>query len=167
MKSDLDLAGALGGVEHGAAAAARRHRDDVGDLRLDAGVAQRLDDHVPLARGISVRRQVLQRAAAAGSEMDAARAHAFCATRRNSRLPSAPSMGLAMLPTTVQPDCAATHLVSSDSAAPCASASRTTPPLPMAKRPTSNCGLTSATSQVPAEAIESAGGRARRKPMKR
>src|SRR5579871_1748748 len=156
-----------GDLEHGPPARAGRHGDELGNLGIANTVFfQCTDDRIALVRAIKRRRKVLQGAAAADTEVNAARVHAFFAARRNSRLPSPPSMGLSMWPSTDQPCTESSQCEMPDSAASCASASRTIPPFPTAKRPTSNCGLTRATSQAPLGASASAGGNASFRPMK-
>jgi hypothetical protein len=57
--------------EHGAAARARRHDHRRFDLRRDTGARERGCDRLAFLGAIVVRRQVLQRTAAAGAEMRA------------------------------------------------------------------------------------------------
>src|SRR6185312_9315182 len=167
VKSEFRCALSLGDLEDRATPRRRRHRDHLGHFGLAYSLfLQCTDDSLALACAISVILDVLQSATAADAKVNAARVHAFLAAIRNSRLPSPPSIGLSSMPRTSQPLMPLSQLEMSLSAACCASASRTSPPLSTAYRPTSNCGFTNATSQEPPLAMARAGGRACLRPTK-
>src|SRR5208282_252041 len=88
------------------------------------------------------------------------------AAMRNSLLPSAPSIGLATMPSTVQPGRAAMKRRMRSHASSCKRASRTTPPFPTCPGPTSNWGLMRATRKAPGAASANGAGSSVSRPMK-
>ena len=64
------VVGAAPSVKHRAAAAVAMRVDKLGDRRLDAGLAQRLDDEAALPCAVGSGRPMLQRAAAADAEIE-------------------------------------------------------------------------------------------------
>ena len=95
------------------------------------------------------------------------RAHrSFVPASRNSRLPSPPSIGDGQRPSARQPGSASSQAAQFFGDAPANAGSRSRPPLPIAARPASNCGLTSRIALAPGAASSSAGGRASRSEMK-
>ena len=71
------VVGAAPGVKHGAAAALAMRVDQLGDRRVDIGLAERLDDEAALPGAIGSGRPMLQRAAAADAEVGADRRDAL------------------------------------------------------------------------------------------
>src|SRR5262249_9172099 len=146
----------LAEFEHSAAARFFRHEKWLfHGNRGQPGARERRDHHPALVCAILGGGKSLEAAAAADPKMPA-NAHGFRAASRYSVLPSPPVMGLSISPKSVQP-VLATRSAILVTAASWAARSRTTPPLPTAARPTSNCGLTSATSQASRTASDKAG----------
>src|SRR5690606_17142552 len=92
--------------------------------------------------------------------------HRLRAASRNSRLPSPPSMGDGTRPRTCQPSFVWSHAAISWAISSAFSGSRSRPPLPIASRPASNCGLTRKRPCAPLSAMASAGGSASFREMK-
>ncbi len=134
VESDRHGAVAPGDPEDGTPSRARPHGNDPGNLNLAEPMArQSANDEVALPPMILRLGKILIGASAAGAEMHThrfGRGHDLRAARRNSRLPSLPKMGLSIVPITDHPLTDEIHWTMSASAASCASASRTIPPLP-------------------------------------
>ncbi len=92
-KADFEhVVGAAPAMKHGAAAAVAMRVDQLGDRRLDAGLAQRLDDEAAFPGAVRRGRPMLQGAAAAGAEMWADRRDALGA--RLFDIEKVPSVGM-------------------------------------------------------------------------
>jgi len=70
MKADMQTLRQALDLEGGAAARARRHDHRLFDMRLDTRPFQRGNDSLALLGAIGVRRQILQRTAAAGPKVE-------------------------------------------------------------------------------------------------
>ena len=71
------VVGAAPGMKHGAAAAVAMGVDQLGDRRVDAGLAERIDDEAAFPGAVGSGRPMLQRAAAADAEVRADRRDAL------------------------------------------------------------------------------------------
>src|SRR5437016_4772164 len=138
-------------LDDGHAAAPREPLDQPGDHPCRLRAVRPRDDADPLhARASTLLAMSPSRLAAVRPCDDRC--------RRNSRFPFGPLSGDAVTPRTCQPRITEKR-ASREMTAWCCPGSRTTPPLPTAPRPTSNCGFTSATSSPPGASRPNAAGR--------
>ena len=90
----------------------------------------------------------------------------FIPARRNSRLPSPPAIGEGCRPIARQPGIASSQSRSLAAISSASCGRFNMPPLPIASRPASNCGLTRTMARAPGAASSRAGGKARVSEMK-
>src|SRR5690606_38230589 len=116
---------------------------DAGDRNLFAGQGEGYED-----RALRRPRDAVA-LGAYGCDGQCLGAHCFLPASRNSWFPSAPVMGEGITPRPRHPPSEFNHASRSAAIFGPIAGSLSRPPLPIASRPASNWGLTSATSQAP------------------